>query len=432
MNLNNKKNPEFFILWLCFFVYSVIFGFFFSIFILPKFANLQGPDVTYYNQMAINLCLEIKTFGWSHWRLFYTDYTAGQVSFLAILYYFFGENPHLLIPFSAFFHSLAGVLIYLIGINFLNEQPAKNFFAFSAAVLFLIFPSSMVWVSQINKESYTTAGFFLIFFNTLQIFSRDKVNTQLIKYCIGTLCGILLIACFRPYLLQIIFVIFLLLIFFQLIRFLPFNFKKLILYLALLSITFLTYIGFTQNRIIENELDRYTSLMRSDESWSWQTSRFIPGFIDDKLASLASARVYFINHGITSNAKSMIDIDEKPKNVSELMAYLPRAIFVSIFSPFPKDWFKSDGIVKITSSFEMFFIYISFIGLLFLCWFRYTYIVLICIIFTLPALALYGIVNSNIGSIYRIRYPYEMLLLTSGISGWNFFLDYMNLLKNKK
>ena len=433
--IQNSNFLYIFTLGVAFFICSVILEIFFSSFIIPNFESLhklgyaQGSDSVFFNQVAIDLSSEIKKFGWTHWRLYPTENTAGQSSFLAILYYFFGNNTNLIIPFNAFFNALSGILIYLLALQILDRESVRNSFALIPSILFVIFPSSIVWVSQINKDVYIYAGIFLILYSFLRIFFYKGRFVGLIKFYILLMFGILLISCFRPYLLQIIFCIFLILLFFQFARFLPLSSNKLILNLFCLLIISFAYSGISKSRTPDSDLGRYNLLIKSDHTWAWEKSLIVPDFIDRKLASLAAARAFFINYGLSIKANTMLNIEKKPQNAFELITFLPEATLNAIFSPFPENWFENFSLLKIGYSVEMFTIYISFIGLIFLLRFGYTYVALICLVFALVPLCIYGFVTPNIGSLYRIRYPYEMILVTMGICGWNLFFYRFKLLK---
>lgn len=436
-------NNSIFRLWLLFFVFSIILGMVFSHFILPNISFLHtdhpnhGADSNFFNQIAINLYQEIKEFGWSHWSLYPTSNTAGQSSILAIFYYFFGVNSKIFIPISAFFNAVSGILIYLIVLQILERMYAKNFFALISALLFLAFPSYNVWACQINKEAFVNAGFLIILWSFLEIFSYDHSDRCLFKKFILIVFGLFLIGSMRPYLFDLLDFIFVVLIIFQIIRFLPFKLNKLIFtFLCLLIVFFINY-EIDQRRSVESKLERYPLLLQSSESETfqsnkninWQESHFLPYFIDKKIEALASARKYMINYNLRIKANNLIDGDQSPNNVIESINYIPRSLQISIFAPFPKDWIKNNNLAVSTAiSIEMFILYISFIGLLFLIYYQYTSSILICLIFTILPLLVFGFVTPNIGTLYRIRYPYEMILLALGISGWNIFLNYQGVL----
>ena len=124
----------------------------------------------------------------------------------------------------------------------------------------------------------------------------------------------------------------------------------------------------------------------------------------------------------------MIDIEIKPANAIETFKYIPRALQVSLLAPFPNTWFKSANIVGLVSALEMMIFYITFFGLLFFIQLRiFNYKILLCLIFACLPLAVFGIASPNIGTLYRIRYTFEMTLLMLGNCGWAIMINKLKL-----
>ena len=126
--------------------------------------------------------------------------------------------------------------------------------------------------------------------------------------------------------------------------------------------------------------------------------------------------------------ENLIDIDIKPANAIETFQYTPRALQVSLLAPFPNTWFKSGNIVSFVSAVEMIIFYITFFGLLFFIPLRiFNYKILLCLIFACLPLVVFGISSPNIGTLYRIRYTFEMMLLMLGNCGWAIMINKLKL-----
>ena len=134
----------------------------FYIFLIPNISTLHAPgsylppDSTIFNDVAIKLANEIRQHGWSEWKLYPSTGAAGQSSFLAIIYFYFGTNPIFAIPFNALFHSLSAVLIYLIAIMLLNSSRFSKVAGLVSSFCYLAFPSELFLVGQIHKDLFVS------------------------------------------------------------------------------------------------------------------------------------------------------------------------------------------------------------------------------------------------------------------------------------
>jgi hypothetical protein len=151
---------------------------------------------------------------------------------------------------------------------------------------------------------------------------------------------------------------------------------------------------------------------------------------------LAVARRGFITSGV-GTAATNIDQHIDFNNINDAIAYIPRALQVSLFAPFPSQWFdfknrNSSSAEIFLSSAEMIVAYICLAGWLY--WLfslkSISASLLIPSLFCLSILLALGMSVANIGTIYRMRFPFEMVMISFGIAGWikaipflrNFFL----------
>jgi hypothetical protein len=165
-----------------------------------------------------------------------------------------------------------------------------------------------------------------------------------------------------------------------------------------------------------------------NDDYSWKRSDYLPEIFDKKIQAIAASRIAAISSGEAIQANSMIDVDIKPTNAIEVFKYTPRALQVSLLAPFPNAWFNGSNIVKLVSAIEMTIFYITFFGLLFFIPLRiFNYKILLCLIFACLPLAVFGISSPNIGTLYRIRYTFEMILLMLGNCGWAIMINKLKL-----
>lgn len=119
---------------------------------------------------------------------------------------------------------------------------------------------------------------------------------------------------------------------------------------------------------------------------------------------------------------SAIDLDVEFKSSKDLVLYLPRAFQIGLWAPFPNTWLGAGTRVgsagRLLSGVETLAIYLcQFLALLSL-WREprslSSWLLLLIIIFGVTALAL---VVSNVGTLYRFRYLFWILLIILGVKG---------------
>lgn len=132
---------------------------------------------------------------------------------------------------------------------------------------------------------------------------------------------------------------------------------------------------------------------------------------------IAWARYLFVNYPGTS---SNVDVDVRLESWGEVIRYLPRAAEIGLLAPFPRMWFTSGEQVgrlgRLLSGLEMLLMYGIMILVLCGLWQRGTHFAtwFLVTIAVLSVLAL-GLVTPNIGALYRMRYPFWILLIIVGV-----------------
>ena len=431
-NIFSKVSP--FTLWLLFFFYSLICGLIFFEFVIPNISSLHAPgstltpDSTYFNEVAMKLANDINLHGWTSWKLYPAIAASGQSSYLAILYVFFGAHPLYAVPFNAFFHAFSGVLIYLIVLEILGANNFSKYPAFLSASLFVAFPSALTWVGQIHKEACLSTGLLLALWGIMKILSNKTGRHRATSIFCALVLSLILIASMKPYMLQMLIVMILIIIALQSTKIFPSTFSSM----GMLTAFFLSTI-FIHMLVNRNSDSSYISNWLSGElfllhNYSWKRTDYLPEYLDRKIQVIASSRLAAIYAGEAIQANSMIDVDIKPTNAIETLQYTPRAFQVSLLAPFPNMWFKSGNIVSLVSALEMIIFYITFFGLLFFIPLRiFNYKILLCLIFACLPLIIFGISSPNIGTLYRIRYTFEMTLLMLGNCGWAIMINKLKL-----
>jgi hypothetical protein len=194
-----------------------------------------------------------------------------------------------------------------------------------------------------------------------------------------------------------------------------------------LSVTLLvTFVGlFSGTGIAERKGD-----YGDHGDYAWHRNDLIPAPIDNVLLKVAVYRQDF--NESYPHAASNIDTTVQFHSAADVAWYLPRALTIALFSPFPNLWWgggASPGAdhMRLLAGLETAFAYLLLPGvlLLFLCRGRHsaTTVVLIQVVFPLIVLAL---IVSNVGTLYRMRYGYWQILVGLGMIGWGMWLQHLN------
>ncbi|MDT5271661.1 MAG: hypothetical protein QOH49_3847 [Acidobacteriota bacterium] len=119
---------------------------------------------------------------------------------------------------------------------------------------------------------------------------------------------------------------------------------------------------------------------------------------------------------------SAVDADVQFHNKADMLWYLPRAAEIGFLAPFPDMWFGKGAIVnswgRLLSGFEMLLTYALELLALVGVWRerRRAGVWFLLLVFAVGAVGL-GMVVRNVGSLYRLRYPFWVLLVILAAGG---------------
>ena len=488
--------------WIIFFFYSLVISVLIQFLILPIFLPqfhmghglLDGGDWTFYHSRSVELSNIIRDHGWSHWQMKPQGF--GIIGFISAIYSFFGIfEPYVLIPFFSLLHSMGTTCIVLL----IEKLDFNRGVSFLSAIPFLIFPSSLLWVSQILKDVFTINGSLIILLALTWIFNISNDDNlfftlkKLLSVYFVMLLGFVVIWIVRPYFAQISLV-FVLLSFIAINLFLIFKIflKKKLSILNMLSILLtqfflivsinnlpelesqnidvnsilkqvpspvfneqqlefllaeknssikiVKFVTDTETKIEDLKTDTKTKIedLKQEEVLEtnviefkeWSPSTYLPIRIDNEFKKLYHQRSYF--YSIQHSANSTIDFGTDLNSFEKQVKYVPRAIQVGLFSPFPSSWFAEhpsqlSKLMHIVTGMEMLFIYICLVGFtisLFIWKKKLEFWMFVCFSFYFTLVPIYAI--PNIGSLVRYRYGAIMLLVALGISAYLRLYIYKN------
>jgi len=151
--------------------------------------------------------------------------------------------------------------------------------------------------------------------------------------------------------------------------------------------------------------------------------RLMPASVTRPLQSIGNLRAGQL--AATGYAGSNVDNDVCFARPSDVVRYLPRALQIALFAPFPDMWLGkgvSAGAraMRLMSGAEMLLAYLLLPGILVAAWRargrrRYVLIILAVVV---PIILLLAATIPNIGTLYRMRYGYLQILVGLGMIGW--------------
>lgn len=399
------------------FFYVLLLGLLLQKFILPLtpwhagHGLLAGGDWVSFHAIADKLATLIEESGWVHWQL----QPEGQALFgiTSALYALFGiHEPWVVLPVNAALYATAAVLLWH-SMMILTRKPA---IALAALLPMLLFPSTaMIW-GQIHKDVWALTGAMGLAWGLVCLSQAEVSLKTCAKLIALAIVCTLLIWVVRPYANKIFFAACALGVVVLMLFTRP---RGVICWLAAGSFLFAQagVIAFiTQPQAPKRPCD------------IWQQNPPIP-LVDNQLAGLACAREGF-RYGYP-DAGSNIDTEVGFRNARDIVAYMPRALQIVLFSPFPTMWgmnAKQPGgaVMRLLAIPEMILYYLALAGCVLAAvqaQARERATIAALVLFSLFVALVYALVVTNIGTLYRMRYPAMLLLLALGTWGWSLLLQ---------
>jgi len=125
------------------------------------------------------------------------------------------------------------------------------------------------------------------------------------------------------------------------------------------------------------------------------------------------------------DAGSNIDTNVRFSSLSDVVAYLPRALEIGLLAPFSSEWIASgvsvgSGFMRFVAGMEMMVSYALLIGMGVLLYIAKDKrpAVLLTILFAIVMIIFLSLVVCNIGTLYRMRFGNYQLLNGLGVLGW--------------
>lgn len=420
--------PPMWVLWLFGYAYAFVIALVLQKLVLPIMPSLHAghglmnQDAIVFHDMAVAMAERIHSLGWSEWRLIPGAGITANVGILAAIYALFGMDPVWFLPLNASFHALGAVLVFQLGWWI---RPGKTGLVAGCigGLLFLLFPSALVWYGQNHKDSFLIAGYLMMLMAFTRALTRQSVG-EVLNDMLLMVAGCILIMGMRPHMLMVYAVAFavvlLVIVICNMIR--PHHIKPLAIYSGMLMFCILltaTAIAPKSNQLLEllnkggaNVEDPYLV------GWHWEKTGGLPELIERKLEQVSLIRAHFISTGKSVGAASTVDADISPVNAYEVVAYLPRAFWVGLFAPFPNTWLERPSLPRLIGAVETLIFYLMAPGILVLAWRKPTLSLFVCLAVSAVVLTILSYTSPNAGTLHRIRFGPLFVFMVAGACGW--------------
>jgi peptidoglycan biosynthesis protein MviN/MurJ (putative lipid II flippase) len=432
------------------FVYSCLLALVMQKLLLPMVPEMHAGhgllknDAIIFHQAAVDLAGKIQAHGWSEWALFpsgSTGFFTGNVGVLAALYAWFGPEPAVFIPLNAAAHATGALMLVLIGPLLWPSKPGR-LGGLGAGIAFIAFPSALLWYGQNHKDAFAIAGTLMMLYAWLRLQWTGNRRLVVLRLFLLAGAGIGLLAIVRPYFTMIVAAAFACswlasACWLLLRKELKSGTSSLALGLVFVCLVLAAAVGTSKstgthegfdNVLIASEQigeaegdaggEAEGEARREVKLWKWQETPGLPAEIDGMFRRVSELRVHFIRYAQSVGAGSGIDEHRIPSDVGEVLAYLPRALFVGLFAPFPDSWSKRVSLPRLAAAIETSIWYIFFLGLIVLAIRHPSRELLAGLVFCAAIVTVLFYANPNIGTLYRTRYGVWMFLLLGGAVGW--------------
>jgi len=402
-------------LWLAFYLYSLTVGLLVQFVILPiifpsahwKDGLMVGGDWVLFHTEGVEIAKRVEQEGWSAWTLRHPISGQAMSGIAGLFYALTGiHKPWVLLPFNAFLHASAGLILYiLLRLLDISKKTALIF-----TIPFIIFPTSLTWVSQIHKDGLYILGMYLTFLSLALAFSNE-IKKNAISILSGVLGAFVFFTVGREYALKIVYYFYALFLLISLLTAtinLVWKGRESFLRYGKTALIFLVI--FVTYGLLELQTQTQT---QTQTQWYWNP--YIPDKIENLFYTLAVWRnEIWIQY--LGGRPGAIDEDIKFRSVWDFIEYTPRALTVGFFSPFPRFWFSQGSttggtIARYITPFEAMYLWLAWLLLPIALWFHrkklwFWLVFLMCLGFVW----FHVVAEPNVGPIVRKRYGYVMLL----------------------
>lgn len=442
---------------------------------------LAGRDWVGFHEHAVAHAQRIAQGGWSEFLL-RPDGDNAIIGIAALFYYLLWPEPWVLLPLSAAMFATGGIALF----SMLKCLDLEDNDALIAMLPYLVFPSALLQYGQIHKDVFCTASVLVTLWSWVTLL-RDEERTvwKVLALLAASVVALIVLSVFRPYFMYPILGLAVFLLLWHMARAtwqfcgflakrgepgrrapLIFNLQSigiLVLLNALAYVMANSYIDVRMKpvsaqptspdaltaklavplliwqsnknvrsadakRLITSDVEMESEAVRKSIEECrpivvLKEGEFLENLVNRVFLKIAIARAGFTSSGGTTAASNIDKGIDFCRN-EDLVAYIPRAMQIAFFAPFPSKWASlekrnSSSVEIYISAVEMFYCYIAYFGLLYwlFSYRRWNVALLVPVAFSLGVMLLLGLTVANVGTLYRMRFPFAMIFISIGMAG---------------
>lgn len=414
---------------------------------------LKGGDWVGFHQEAVLLVDRIHHEGWAVWEL--RPQGNAPIGTAALVYALTGiSEPWVLMPFNAGLFAVGAVCLYLI---FSCFAPPR--LAFVATLPYLVFPSAAMIYGQMHKDAWSIAGSLLVNLVWVMFAVSGRLSWRsLLSRVALVLTGLWLVWVVRPYLVKVLFAVSALAVLVLVIRAIAERgdlrqghtvrwwggiFSCLIVFVFFVQVPLGGAVqgvsvqgvsvqgGGVQGGGVQGGGLQGGGLQGGGggAGLAGRCAESIMARSNNLVSGIVTARNGF---ALSPHAGSNIDTGVQFGSVMDMLRYVPRALQIGLFAPFPEMW-GGKGVssgaesMRLLAGFEMALAYLFLPGIvLVLARREHSGQSMLIVIQTVVPIILLALVVCNVGTLYRMRYSYWQILIGLGMIGWGIGLQRWN------
>ncbi|APW44164.1 lipid II flippase MurJ [Rhodoferax saidenbachensis] len=422
--------PSWRVFWALSFTYASFMALLLQKAVLPLFPEMHAGhgllmnDAIVFHNMAVDIAQRIHTVGWSEWRI-YPQGASANVGLLSALYALLGPDPAWFIPFNAAAHATGALLIYRIGAR-LVEGDIGKLGGLLAAICFLVFPSALQWYGQNHKDAFAIVGLLLVLDAWLAMHDEQfRIRFRnVLGILMAALLGAALLGLVRPYYVLVMVLGFSAsFVLASIVRSklsviaVRFVFIALLVIVAAVFMRQGTAVG-VYGESLGSDQGALNVGAYSTEKFLWTPSEQIPAILDKSLHRGSELRWHFVQHGRFVGAGSEVDGDRLPDTAWAAIAYLPRALVVGLFAPFPNTWGERVTLPRLIGAMETAFWYLVCLGAAVTVVRHRSRKLLAGAVFCAVLITILAYIHPNVGTLYRQRFGLWHFFMLIGFMGW--------------
>lgn len=392
--------------------------------LMPSQFNAQGlgtfaSDGLIYQTEAVELCDVLRTQGIAAWASWPTQLHVRLYSLpLTALRGLTGISILGIEPLNLIYYLTILTLVFKLGTAVFDHRAGLL-----AATIVALWPSFLLHTTQLLRDPLLISAFLILMLSLVQCLKRDYTWREGLLWSLPAALAILTVRIVRLPMWNLLWVTIGLAVLMLVVRSVrQRRFRLGNACFALVMIAVLLIIPHFQSAFRNQQHVRVRGVLSPEEIQK------LP--VDGQILKRREAFGLQVGAGgenVPSEAGSDIDQEVRFNSSADIIRYIPRAVVVGFFAPFPSMWLTAGKQVgtsgRLLSGFETILTYLIEGLALFGLWSARKQLAtwFLCLAAAI-GVGVLGLIVSNMGALYRLRYPFWLLLVVIGAGGVSYLM----------